>query len=162
MPDGATHYRIWKDRIPLAVVVGTTVGILDKDPLVAVGFISGYLMGRYVDPDADLIGVTSSEGRLMRELKIFGVLLTMWLFPYAYLMRFVGLNGRKGHRNFFSHFPIVGTLIRYIWIFGLPMFLYWWYIADFPIWFPAVVLSSFSGLCLADIFHWVADMDKGD
>lgn len=165
MSDGETHIKAWKAGIPVSVGVSALLLAAGKqlnlpdDTLLAlvipqfVGYLSGYI----IDPDLDQIGITSGEGRAMRSLKILGVFFTMWFFPYAYIMRFVGI-GRKGHRNFFSHFPGVSTLIRLLWLYALPVFLWWWYVSDIPTLAWVSFAYYWLGLTLADAIHYILDI----
>lgn len=161
MASGKQHYNYWKAFIPVAVAVSVLVtGLLlaNRVPIwIGVMILPGYFLGRYLDPDLDLLGLSSAEGRLMRELKIIGVVITMWFLPYAYVMRFVGL-GRKGHRNFFSHFPGVSTAIRLIWLL-VPIYTPVIYFAGYqPGWLDANLLSGvWLGLTIADTIHYFAD-----
>jgi len=102
--------------------------------------------------------MSASEGRLMRELKIFGLFIVVVYFPYAYAMRFVGF-GRKGHRNFFSHFPLVSTIIRVAWLLAIPLLCLWYFKVPVPyerLMYPLV--AAVAGLTLSDTLHFAADM----
>lgn len=160
MPGGKVHYDLWKTFLPLAALTGAASAAL-VDFYTGVIFVIAYWLGRYIDPDLDLIGITNAESRMMRELKIFGVALVMWFVPYAYFMRFVGI-GRKGHRNFFSHFPGVSTIIRVAWMLWLPLLILWWY---YPIERSVLLRDGLAalivGLTFADLIHYLADaLDK--
>jgi uncharacterized metal-binding protein len=165
MPDGRTHHEIWKvgwiGAAPAALAVGAGAylysGYIEDLFALGGGMLAGYLLGKYISPDLDLIGVTTDESRLMEDFKIVGVVVVMIYFPYAYLMRFVGL-GKHGHRNFFSHFPFVSTAIRLLWLLILPLVLLYW-LAGYTLGFYALqtLLGVFLGLGIADSYHAVAD-----
>jgi len=171
MPPGHVHYKIWKGTlifIPIAAAIVYYAALYTRsfNPVIsALGVLIGGLLGRWIDPDLDLIGITNSESRMMRDLKLFGALLTAWWIPYSYLMRFVGI-GKKGHRNFFSHFPGVSTLIRMLWLAAFPPFSFgaYWLMDHFtpPPWLTpygsALALGIFVGLTVTDTTHYIADM----
>lgn len=171
MADGKTHYTAWKYGSVAAVSAGVATAALglylgDMN-VVAAGpaIVVGYGLGRWISPDLDLVGANSDEGRMMKELKIVGALLFAWFSVYAYLMRFAGL-GKKGHRNFFSHFPGVSTVIRLAWLLLFPL-------VSIPIYFsiqrgfgeyfvlPVTITCAVgvvAGLSIADTLHYVLDI----
>jgi len=157
MPNGKIHYRNWYYAAPIAFIGGGAVFYLTGgDLIVSMCVPLGYFLGRWIDPDLDQVGITNAEGRMMGELKIFGAITTAWFLPYAYIMRFVAI-GRKGHRNFFSHFPGVGTVIRLVWMFWAIALVFWWYRWDYT--YPLhILLGIFVGLTLADGVHYIADV----
>ena len=162
MTTGENHLKIWKlflfINILISFCVGISVFILTSNPtyaiIVFVGYSTGYLLGYYISPDLDLVGITSEESRLMRDFKIIGVGVVMWFFPYAYLMRFVGL-GKKGHRNFFSH-SLVGTVIRHAWLFGIFECVYL-YLEYPPSYLLYAVSGNILGMMFADTLHYFGD-----
>lgn len=118
----------------------------------------GYVMGYFITPDLDQVGMTSDEGRLMEAFGILGVLIVMIFLPYAFIMRFVGF-GKKGHRNFFSHTPWISTLIRLVWLY-FPFYRIW--ASYFPethitIWHSFIFFGQWWGLGFADLVHWILD-----
>jgi len=159
MPDGRTHHAIWKKAWPAAILVSAAAVTLTRDPILAASIPIGYFLGRYLSPDLDLVGINDDEARAMRELKIFGAFFAAYFLVYAYLMRFVGI-GRKGHRNFFSHFPIVSTAIRLAWVLAIPAAVIWWYRIEPQTWWWITLVGIFSGLTLADTMHWFADVTE--
>lgn len=167
MAGGKKHYADWQRgrKIVFGIVAAVSVAYpffnvpLEITLVVLLGWVTGYWIGKYITPDFDLIGLSWSEGELMRDFKIFGVIIVMWFMPYAYLMRFVGL-GRKGHRNFFSHFPFVGSAIRLFWLVS-PIAAAWIYF-NFPI-YPEMgyaLAGILLGLSLADGIHLIGDLPK--
>jgi uncharacterized metal-binding protein len=156
MPSGKVHMKIWRHAWLLPICFCAAVSIWGY-PIIGALIVIGYFLGRWIDPDLDELGLTSSEGRMMRELKVFGVLLTMLYLPYAYLMRFVGI-GRRGHRNFFSHFPVIGTAIRLAWLLMIPGLIAWHYGFQPTQDLIHGLFGVLIGLSIADWLHWAADM----
>lgn len=158
MPLGKEHLRLWRKY--------KWVGLLTTVWFAACAFPQaspdnvywilampspwlGYLLGYYIDPDLDQANITAAEWRAMRDLGILGALLTMWFLPYGMLMT---------HRSFISHFPVVSTAIRYLWLLfpflGLYLYLTYNVIPDF---WP-ILAGVFFGLSSADLIHYLADI----
>ena len=175
MSDGATHHEYWKKGLkPVAIVcaIGFATGLFYAQGYPAeffFWFFVHYLSGRYIDPDLDLEGVTSSEGRMSRELDFFGLLWRWWWMLYAlligYAVKRLKLKGMYGgHRSVLSHSLVPGTVIRMIFVNlpfqivinlvntmlhknGLGMIQF--AILDLVIYYSA----QFLGLGMADIIH---------
>jgi len=90
--------------------------------------IWNYWLCRFIDPDTDHLAINISEStgmRLFEKIPIIGwIVRAFWISYttfYAGLILAVG-----GHRSFFSHSLIVGTIGRMI-FFNIPMwaFIYW-------------------------------------
>lgn len=156
MPSGQTHDRLTLGGLP--VVVGATFGLTRSAPftlLVSGGYLfSGLMFG----PDLDIHSV---------QFRRWGLLRWLWL-PYRKLFR---------HRSWWSHGPIVGTLVRliYLGLWGLGLALIFWgaqtLIKDWP-WplqtgvdwlqasvyqFPLAWLAALVGLELGALSHIVSD-----
>lgn len=108
-----------------------------------------------MDNDWDLMGTSLSEGRLVNELPILGHIL--YGVSSAY-----GSFFRKHHRSFLTHFPIVSTFIRLIWVLIIPFgYLDAWginFIGGGWIWFWS---GLWMGLSHADGIHWWLDNHYG-
>lgn len=171
MADGDTHYRGWKAGSVSAITAAAGIAglaLYAGEPVLLVAAAAtpaGYFLGRWLSPDLDLVGANSDESRMMRELKIIGALIFAWFSIYAYVMRFVGV-GRKGHRNFFSHFPVISTTIRIAWLLlfpliSIPIYLIWKNGYSEYLLLPQVVFSVLGvicGLSLADTVHYMLDV----
>lgn len=131
LADGLTHHRYlkigWAIIIPMGIFIVLILTILNVDflYLYPIFFYLNYLACNIVDPDADQIGVTSSEGIVLRtskHLKIgfIGALFVSYSFLYAYLIGLVG-----GHRSPISHGWIIGTIGRMI-FYNIPLFIGCW------------------------------------
>lgn len=114
----------------------------------------GYSMARYVEPDLDLFGITSSEGRMIHDFKILGAFMVAYWVPYGYMFR-------AHHRSFLTHFPLVSTSIRMLYM-APPIF---WFLSKFGIWEWWMVPFTFGvwvGLSINDALHWSADTFVGE
>jgi uncharacterized metal-binding protein len=112
-----------------------------------IGWLVGYGLGRWIDPDLDQIGITAAEGRMVNEIPILGTLLVGYSSIY-------GAVFRRHHRSFITHFPVVSTAIRAVYFF------WWLYFAinvlyDYQLLF---LVGVFIGLSIADTIHYVLDM----
>lgn len=96
----------------------------------------------YLHPDLDLA----------RQVRLFSLkgLLTLPFRPYSYLFRHRGI----------SHIPIVGTLTRIAWIFGLGLLvfsLFGWAFPNLAHVKSSYVCFALIGLAAADLFHVLLD-----
>lgn len=148
MPSGKIH-RKWH-LIGYAPVVCAGVYLAVTNPessgYVAAGLV-GYILGDIIEPDLDQIGITASEGRVIRILGLPGVFWAAYWLPYAWIMP---------HRSFFSHFPGISTITRMIYIFTIPLLALWYYNLLQP-WMVGVLFWLWVGLTLSDIIHWCLD-----
>lgn len=157
MPDGKTHHKIWKVGIlglPLYSAGATMLAV----PLVhgdwlyfLAGLPAGYILGLFIDPDLDIVGMTQAEGRMLNTFPIIGNIMVGYWTVY-------GAFFRRHHRSWQTHGPMISTAIRYIYAFWWLVFLdRWW-----NIWATFFVIGMFFGTCYADILHWAADVITGE
>lgn len=146
MPDGLTHKRFydlgWAVCLPISISLFAT-----GNYFFASGLLAGYGLGRYIDPDLDQIGITSSEGRIVNELSIVGKIIVGYSTIY-------GAVFRRYHRSFLTHFPGISTSIRLLYFF-------WWLyfvIGTLYDWQILVGVGAFFGLSFADSIHFTLDM----
>lgn len=134
--------------IPLSLLLAS------YDWRLGAGNLIGYSLGRWVDPDWDLMGTNNAEGRMVNEVPIIGHFLYGISSSYGSMFR-------KYHRSFITHFPFVSTIIRLFFV-GIVPFLICdnlginligggWYIIWIGIWI---------GLSQADLIHWFLDTIK--
>ncbi len=126
----------------------------------AVAFSMGAILGILLTPDLDLVGGSISQRQVRRGAgSIIGLLWSMLWYPYAKLL---------GHRSFWSHTPIIGTIIRVLYAFGIPL-LIWsmlWQAGHVTVPPPVPMLGQLdpllfwvlAGLAFSDVFHWIMDM----
>lgn len=147
MPSGKVHFNHWKIGWIGESVLFVLLSLLN--PYLSIGSIIGYFLGQFITPDADLVGVTYGEGRMLRKLPLIGGLFVAY-------WTFYGSIFRKMHRSTWTHSYVFSTLIRFIYGF--------WWIGFFKIideWFLFGVLGIFVGLCLSDGIHIWADNKFG-
>ena len=157
MPNGKVHIRLWKQWSFLAIIPAL-LALYAQDFLTALCIPLGYLMGAFIGPDLDQVGISSDEGRMMRSFGFLGSLFAAWWLPYAYLMRFLG-----GHRSFWSHLPLISTALRFAWgfwpIVGLGT---WWIITRNEFWVLPIagrsIIGLISGMTVSDTVHCTADL----
>jgi len=151
LPAGVVHFQYYKKFFLLAFGIGC--GLMVYNFFIGLGFLIGYfVIGRYCSPDNDLIGMNLDDGRLMRELKIFGAIIVMWMTLYAYIGQIFG-----GHRSKFSHSYFFSTAIRIIWIFGIPLFIWYWNYLPITNEILFTFLGIFLGNSMSDGIHIYLD-----
>lgn len=130
----------------MGIITGLTLGI----PIGA-GAILGCLLGIPLTPDLDQISISKSEWRLVKKFGPFGFLWMAFWAPYSLLIP---------HRSFWSHFPIVGTVIRLLYITILPVafYIHKGYNITVPGMVWEVALGIIIGLLTSDILHWAMDI----
>jgi hypothetical protein len=157
MPSGEVHDVHWKIGWFVAVPAALTVCVITSQmPLrnfssffTGTGVLAGYALQRYVNPDADLIGVTKGEGMLINHLGIIGGFIFSYFAFYGYVFR-------KHHRSIWTHGPLIGTAIRYVYLFWWPFREIYWSTHDLA-WLVFIFVGMFVGTSLGDVFHWLDD-----
>lgn len=160
MAEGKVHQK-WHSRfmIPvllISILLGWIVFAFTKNYLwgsIASLFVNfGFLFGKICENDLDLVSISGSEGMAMRKFGILGMIWVMFWFPYGFVM-----SNTLGHRNLFSHFPGISTVIRMIYLLWFPVILYCQYfVVDIYLILP--LLSSFIGLTISDTIHYFLDI----
>jgi len=154
MPNGRTH-----TNITLTACLLTSIAIpFVPDPSIPISIFAGCFTGIFLTPDLDV-----EEGSIsMYHVRRFGgnagnLLSTLWLYywlPYAKLIP---------HRDWRSHFPIISTIIRLLYLFCVPLILYLVINEQDGMNQIHSILTSkffiffFIGLCFSDTLHYVAD-----
>ena len=133
MPSNRTHDRITRALVVLSmglIVLWWQLG-LDTAFITGMSVLFG---GYYLSPDLDIYSVPYRRWGWIR-----------WIWkPYQ---RFFG------HRNFWTHAPVVGTVVRLLWLtpIWLPLFVFFQ-----PNWVYAGYLAL--GLEIAAFAHWLTDL----
>lgn len=150
MPAGDVHYKYYKRGYWF--IFAETLFLIFLDFKFGLGNLLGYTLGRWIDPDWDLVTANNSESRMIKELPILGNIL--FGISSAYGSFFF-----RHHRGFLSHFPVISTLIRLAFIFLIPFIILDEkginLIGDGWIWFW---IGIWVGLSQADGIHWFLDM----
>lgn len=142
MPSGNIH-----TIITIAASTGLYLLAPVSDPQ-RIAITAGCLAGLIISPDLDVDMQTSAHSTVRRTLgRLPGLAWRLLWLPYAYLVP---------HRSWISHAPLISTLIRAGYLYGLA-----WGIAylvqhplpAMPWWLPWAV----GGLTVADTLHWLAD-----
>lgn len=150
MPNGKIHYQIWNiGKLGEAILF---LGLLFVYPIVAVGTLIGYWLGQFIDPDMDLVGITSGEGRMLRRFPIMGGFFVAYWTLYGAIFR-----GK--HRSFWTHSILVSTALRFSYMFW---WLYVFVVKEWKEWMVLLLLGIYLGLSLADTYHIIADWRKND
>jgi uncharacterized metal-binding protein len=115
----------------------------------ALAFAGGCLAGVLITPDLDVDEPTRSHYVVGKTFGLlpFVIWRLLWL-PYGKLI---------GHRAFISHFPIVGTSVRLLYLAAAWMILRALFGLAAPLapwWLPHAV----TGLLVSDTLHWLADV----
>lgn len=118
----------------------------------AVACGAGCLAGLILTPDLDQESISSSEYTLIKWTMGLGFLWAMLWYPYARLLK---------HRSPWSHFPLVGTAGRllYLGIFVAIAMSFGW---KPPSWPMQWVEWAVTGLAISDAAHWLLDTRFGD
>lgn len=154
MPDGLKHYEYFKKGYFFEIPFSIFISLWDWK--FAFGNLVGYSLGRWIDPDWDVLTANNSESRMIKELPILGSFLFGISSTYGSLFY-------RRHRGFFSHFPVISTLIRLIFVFGIPFVILdekgFNFIGNGWVWFWTGV---WIGLSQADGIHWFLDLTYKD
>ena len=152
MPSGDIHYQYYMKGYWVEIPVSLLLVLVDWQ--FSLGNLCGYSIGRWIDPDWDIMGTNNAEGRMVRELKVIGH------FMYGVSSTY-GSIFRGYHRSFITHFPIVSTMIRIIFVGFVPFLVCdnlgvnligkGWH----KFW-----LGFWVGLSTADGIHWWLDIAK--
>lgn len=183
MASGDIHNRYlrlgWFVVFPLGAVIFVFGFIYDFDNfyLFPAFLYLNFLFCEIIDPDADQLGLTSSEGRVLRITRKFyigllGALFVSYTFIYAYI---IGLFG--GHRSFLSHGFLIGTLGRMV-FYNAPLVSFFWGIYSYGLvnwgwnpsisvyesfamnkWIPYYITSQFIAWLIGDTIHLILDSE---
>lgn len=148
MPDGRTHTTA---SIIAAPITGAAA-LFITDPLPAVVIATGVLAGILIGPDLDVDGGNYSMAVIRRTPLIGRMLAIMWRafwWPYSKL---------ASHRGF-SHWPLIGTIGRLIYI-AIPVFILTAAVNTtvfIPTWVGELAPFFVAGMTISDLIHIIMD-----
>lgn len=165
MPSGKTHQKIHRKYTPL--VYWLVIYILVAHPpqgewlycLLATPV--GWHLGEWISPDLDMPNKMVEAKRRWQNTIIFLPLVWWWELYARIFSRF------GGHRSLATHFPILGTITRLVWI-SVPVGLLYLTLIfligeavmtlEIGTLMAMVTLGIAFGLVLADLEHVLADI----
>lgn len=170
MSDGRTHFALWRGglilipplmimgwyitaALPLIMICSLT-NCYGAQVFIALGIPLGYVLGAFIDPDMDIVGMTEAEGRLMNNLWVLGGLLVAYWTFYGFLFR-------RHHRSVWTHGPIISTAIRYCYQFW-GLFIWIYNSKQDLAWLILLLIGMFIGTTLSDTIHYSADKISGE
>jgi uncharacterized metal-binding protein len=152
MPSGKVHAQC--SLFLAAPAYGLVAGAMG-DHVTGAACALGCLLGIAMTPDLDQEGLSSSESAIIKYTLGLGFLWTMLWYPYARLIK---------HRSPLSHFPILGTTGRLLYLGAwllLPSYWGWQVVKPSPETLQ-LVLWAIGGLALSDLGHYLLDVKFGD
>jgi uncharacterized metal-binding protein len=199
MTDGVTHVKyhnkFWIPSLVFSAIINILIFRNNFVQLILFEsfFVICYWLGEnIIGPDLDLISISSQDGRMItfgekvaKKLSRLGFIgsiigffvgiipfmFSAWSSFYAYTMQFLG-----GHRNIFSHSPILSTLGRMIWfniiIFIILLNVYsigvanWNWSSNYvfelylDIWLFDYFLAQFIAWSISDLIHLFLDSER--
>lgn len=137
--------------LALAAMALGAVAAATDNTLAGVACSAGCLAGIFLTPDLDQQTLSHSEHLLVRWTFGLGYGWVLLWYPYARLIP---------HRSPLSHFPILGTLGRLLYLaFWLCLPALWgWKWFTLPTHLDALWLWAAGGLALSDLGHYVFDL----
>lgn len=150
MPSGEIHYNYFKKGYKITIPIALLLSALDWK--LSIGYFIGYSFHRYCDNDWDIFGSNNAEGRMVNELPVLGH------FLYGISSTYGSIFRRK-HRSFLTHFPVISTLIRLVFVGAIPFILGDYYGINFiGNGWHMFHIGFWAGLSQADGIHWYLDL----
>lgn len=150
MPSGQVHLSFWKSAwfLPIAIGGAFFIPLTWASTCIALGILLGYGLGYFLDPDLDMVGTTSAEGRMLK-IPVLGIFMVTYWTLY-------GAVFRKSHRSFWTHSYVISTAIRFAYQFWFLLF-----VPSMNILIGYLLAGAFVGLCISDGVHVWADNKFG-
>ncbi|MEN8241729.1 MAG: DUF2227 family putative metal-binding protein [Chloroflexota bacterium] len=105
MPNGRVHAF---STIALAGVSAAALYQFNPNQEINIAAVSGVLSGLMLTPDLDVPAGSISQSFVRRKSGIlFSLIWRIWWLPYAHIIP---------HRHWVSHFPLISTIIRIIYL----------------------------------------------
>lgn len=146
MSSGKAHNTITKFAVIPTVIVTARLFDMPAALVTSLGCLSGIIL----TPDLDQEGINCTEWQIVKKSAGLGFLWLMFWYPYAMIIP---------HRHFLSHFPVISTLIRLIYVLFIP-FVLSVYFGYTNVWYTLLphIGYFFMGLCVSDTLHYLADI----
>lgn len=145
MSSGRTHSLV--TSIASGTLIGSMIALdysIFDSSLVGLGCMSGILL----TPDLDVDNGNISDSIIRNDWgHIPQYLWRLYWTPYAKILK---------HRSFWSHFPLVSTAIRVIYISLIPIL--FMYLFGFEFELNRYWIEWFIGLCVSDFLHYLFDL----
>ena len=136
-------------RVHSAATLSTSVVVLFLVRPISTAFLVslGCLIGLFIHPDLDL-GETYSFYLIRKKFgRVAYWIWKMYWFPFCWV---------TPHRHFISHFPVISTFIRFLYVMA-PFLVF--VVIFRPIWsINTAILPVFGGLVVVDALHWLMDL----
>lgn len=169
MASGSTHATI-------SVIAATAIQFVPEtvvQPTFSILASVGCLVGCIISPDLDIDGRIYGDSVIERQSSLFAQYWRLLWYPYREALK---------HRSFWSHFPLVSTLIRLIYLccpliivlikdqpssssVKVMLFSLVSQVLAIPFWglvylawmYPTEAMWGVAGLAVSDFLHWIAD-----
>lgn len=151
---------LWHNRATITSTVLASGVTAMYEPTIAICLLFGGMLGILLTPDLDQPTLNRIENQLVKNynplVKIFGLLYIGFFAPYSRLFP---------HRSFWTHFPLIGTIGRVIYMcVMLGTIRLCAYLIDYAIlYFDQIVvykqyaLYGLIMLCTVDFIHYIMD-----
>lgn len=151
---------LWHNRATITATTICTLLALPYEPTIALCVAIGGLSGILLTPDLDQPTLNRVENQLIKNksllLRLVGYVYVTFFSAYAYMF---------GHRSFWTHWPIVGTVGRLLYIaivFGIIRLLATPIDYAIILWQSGMInwqyiIYGFIMLTIVDTIHWVMD-----
>ena len=147
MAPGVAHIKAtYIAIIPTGIATGLAVTSIPH----GIGAAVGCFLGIAMTPDLDQISISKNEWRLVKKFGPLGFLWCAYWWLYARIIP---------HRSIWSHLPILGTVIRLLYITTpIVAFCLWQdYIPVLPQYIIDTLIGTLIGLSISDTLHWCMD-----
>ena len=146
MPSGVIHT---KATVATTLVVSVSSYLFGATPETTLALSVGAFLGTVVNPDADCDNGSYSL-YVVRVLcgDVVSRLYQLFWMPYSLIVK---------HRSFISHSPIIGTAIRFAYLFAVPAIIIFALDRYYAILLLPLSITVFCGLCVSDTVHVIMD-----
>lgn len=131
------------------LAVGVSSFVFGATPETTLALTTGAVMGTVVSPDQD-VDTGNYCIYVVRVLcgDFVSRLYQLYWMPYSLLVP---------HRSFISHSPIIGTAIRFAYLFAVPTIIIFAINKEYAVSLLPLSVTAFLGLCASDAVHIFLD-----